>query len=98
MPHLRNRHVLPVLLKKVSFSPSVCIQGVRQSGKSFLVRDLLPQKRKGVIYTSFDQRQTRTFAEDNPGVFLEQHADASTLVIDEAQKVPFIFDEVKYAI
>ena len=46
MPHLRNRLVLPKLLKLLKFFPVVAIQGARQTGKSFLAREILSKESK----------------------------------------------------
>jgi predicted AAA+ superfamily ATPase len=98
MPHARERHVLPLLVKRLSFSPVVALQGARQVGKSFLVRELLKRGRPSLVYQTFDQASVRAFAASNPETFLSQYEDASPLVVDEAQKVPAIFDAVKYEV
>jgi predicted AAA+ superfamily ATPase len=98
MPHPRIRHATPLLLKKLKFSPVVAIQGARQTGKSFLVRELLSKSLPGLEYVSLDRRVDREFAASNPETFLERFPDASPLVIDEAQKSPAIFDALKYSV
>jgi predicted AAA+ superfamily ATPase len=95
MNHIRHRYLLPLLLKKLKFSPVVLIQGARQTGKSFLVRSLLPEKHKNAIYKSLDLNSTRQFAERNPDTFVRDLEPNQTLIIDEAQKVPALFDSVK---
>ncbi|QQR79703.1 MAG: ATP-binding protein [Deltaproteobacteria bacterium] len=98
MPHSRKRHVLNLLLKKLSFSPIVSIQGPRQSGKSFLVRELLPKslsKKSESKYMSFDAQAIKDFASTNPDTFLEQQNRFSPVILDEAQKVSGIFDAIK---
>lgn len=98
MPHSRKRHALASLLKKISFSPVVSIQGARQTGKSFLARDILPgslPKKRDPKYLSFDAQGTKDFALTNPDTFLEQFGDYAPVILDEAQKVPAIFDAVK---
>ena len=98
MPHSRKRHALVSLLKKLAFSPVVSLQGAMQTGKSFLVRDLLPgslPKKNDPKYLSFDAQGTKDFAATNPDTFLEQFKDYSPVILDEAQKVPSIFDAVK---
>ena len=98
MPHARKRHSLNLLLKKLAFSPVVSIQGARQTGKSFLARTILPDvlpEKSDPKYLSFDTQATRDFAITNPDTFLEQHANHAPVILDEAQKVPSIFDAVK---
>ncbi len=92
--HKRQRIILGNLIKKLSFAPVISLQGPRQSGKSFLVRHLLSEKVKNIKYLSLDNKETRTFAENNPRAFLEQGL-GQIFIIDEAQKSPDLFDEVK---
>lgn len=98
MPHARQRHAIPALKTKLKFSPIVAIQGARQVGKSFLVRELLNQDIPELTYITFDHQATRGFARTNPESFLSQYEKAAPLVIDEAQKVPEIFDALKYEV
>ncbi|MBU6374489.1 MAG: AAA family ATPase [Bdellovibrionales bacterium] len=98
MPHPRSRHAIPLLLKKLRFSPVVAIQGARQTGKSFLVRELLSEKLPYLEYVSLDRRVDREFAAKNPETFIERFPNASPLVIDEAQKAPALFDALKYSV
>lgn len=44
MSHKRTRDVSNILNKKLKFSLVVTIQGARQTGKSFLVRELLKKE------------------------------------------------------
>ncbi len=98
MPHPRQRHARALLLKKLKYAPVVALQGVRQCGKSFLVRELLTGAVPNLVYKSFDQASIRNMAELNAEVFLGQNADARPLVIDEAQRVPGIFEAVKFQV
>lgn len=98
MPHTRNRHGLKVVLKKLKFSRVVAIQGARQTGKSFLIRELLATELPLLVYQTFDKSMVRRFAKRNPDTFIEQFSEAFPLAIDEAQKVPDIFDAVKLSV
>lgn len=98
MPHLRERHALPLLLKKLSFSPVVTIQGVRQAGKSYLAREVLHPKIRKSCYATLDKKSDRDFANTNPETFLLQRREFSTIIIDEAQKAPDLFDAIKYEV
>ncbi len=95
MTHSRKRHILPLLLKKLSFNPVLAIQGARQTGKSYLVREMLRDERPGLKYVSFDDYGLQDLASSSPGLFLSQYEDAKPLAIDEAQKSPRIFDAIK---
>ena len=99
MPHIRNRYLSEIIKKRLSFFPVVGVQGARQVGKSSLIRDLLPDSISGLHYETFDQRSVYEFAQENPEAFIAAKTPSDgTLVIDEAQKVPQIFDAVKYSV
>ena len=72
--------------------PVVVIGGARQSGKSTLVRELLPDAR---AYFSLDDLDVRDQAERAPDDLLERGDD---LVLDEVQKVPELLAAVKRAV
>ena len=72
--------------------PVVAVTGPRQSGKTTLARAAFPQKR----YVSLDDRRMREIAAADPGDFLKAFPDGA--IIDEAQKVPALFDAVKLAV
>lgn len=98
MPHLRDRHAIKVVLKKLSFSPVVSIQGARQIGKSVLSRDLLSKKIPNIKYLTLDESSIKKFAKSNPDTLLESNGDYRPIIIDEAQKVPSIFDAIKLSV
>ena len=80
-----------IALKRLASQfPVIGITGPRQSGKSTLAKMAFPQKK----YISFDDKSIREIAKANPKDFLLAFPDGA--IIDEAQKVPEIFDAVKY--
>jgi predicted AAA+ superfamily ATPase len=92
--HVRKRYALELLLKKLKFSPVVLLQGARQTGKSFLVKNLLPDKIKK-NYKNLDLATLKDFASKNPDTFVREVDEDHVLIIDEAQKVPELFDSIK---
>lgn len=72
--------------------PVVVLTGARQTGKSTLVRDLLPDRRP---YYSLDDLDIRAQAERAPDELLER---AERLVLDEVQRVPDLLLAVKRAV
>lgn len=78
------------LLRLASQFPVIGITGPRQSGKSTLAQHTFPEKR----YVTFDDRNLRELAAANPIDFISAFPDGA--IIDEAQKVPEIFDAIKY--
>ena len=72
--------------------PVVVVTGARQTGKSTLVRDLLPGRRP---YYSLDDLDIRAQAERAPDELLGR---AQTMVLDEVQRVPDLLIAVKGAV
>lgn len=95
MPHARKRHVLDLILKKLTFTPAVAIQGPRQTGKSFLGREILPVHLSTAQYLTLDDKVLRVAAQDSPDDFLLRYPNARPLIIDEVQKSPDLFDALK---
>ena len=95
MPHNRERHILSLIIKRIKSSPVTTIHGARQTGKSFLVRELLKKNFPLLNYKTFDSTSEQRFARSNPETYLRTLQEARPLAIDEAQKVPEIFDAVK---
>ena len=81
-----NRVAKDTLLRLSSQFPIVGITGPRQSGKTTLACDTFPDKK----YVSFDDKSMKELAAGGPADFLMAFPDGA--VIDEAQKVPEIFD------
>lgn len=78
------------LLRLASQFPVIGITGPRQSGKTTLAKMTFPEKQ----YITFDDKNVRELAESNPRDFLLAFPNGA--IIDEAQKVPEIFNSVKY--
>ncbi len=95
MPHARNRHAIKLILKKLSFAPAVAIQGARQTGKSFIGREILPKNLNQAHYLSLDEKALRLAAQHSPDDFLLRYPGAIPLIIDEVQKSPDLFDALK---
>lgn len=80
-------------LKRISEQfPVVSITGPRQSGKTTLAKQEFPDKK----YVTFDDKNMRELAKSNPIDFLKAFPEGA--IIDEAQKVPDIFDAIKYVV
>lgn len=72
--------------------PVIAVTGPRQSGKTTLAKAVFPDKR----YVTFDDKNMRELAESNPADFVRAFPDGA--IFDEAQKVPQIFDAIKYVV
>lgn len=90
MPHQRSRFAENLLKKMATFWPIIGVLGLRQVGKSTLLRDRL----KLSNYFTFDDQDIKEEAEISPKAFLAR-CDGMPTVLDEVQKVPRIFDSLK---
>jgi len=88
MPHLRDRHLHPLIVKTLQFSPIVGVLGHRQVGKTTLCTIL------GKDYISFDRAELLDQGLHSPETLLRTH-QASPLVLDECQLVPPLFPALK---
>ena len=84
-----KRTAQDALLRLASQFPVVGVTGPRQSGKSTLTKAAFPDKK----YITFDDRNMRELASSNPSDFISAFSNGA--IIDEAQKVPEIFDALK---
>lgn len=87
MPHLRLRYLLKNIRRDLSWSPIISVLGMRQVGKTTLLRQL------GHSYLTLDDDDVlRRFEQ---GLWSEIESGLMPMVIDEAQKCPGLFDRVK---
>lgn len=98
MPHKRDRQVVQKLLKRLKFAPIVGLQGARQTGKSFIARDLLKQILPETRYFTLDQMSVAQACRESPETFLAQRNEHEVMMIDEAQKAPPLFDALKLVV
>jgi predicted AAA+ superfamily ATPase len=87
MPHLRDRTLENELKKDLTWSPIVSVLGMRQVGKSTLLRSL------GHSYLTLDDDAVLQKLER--GDWSEIESATTPVVIDEAQKSAGLFDRVK---
>jgi len=89
MKRLINRFQTDILSRHLRHFPVVAVIGARKTGKTTLVRDLLPGKR---AFISFDEPVNMMLAEQDAASLLKQ---AARVTIDEVQKVPALFPAIK---
>lgn len=89
---LIKRQAADTLLRYAAQFPVVGITGPRQSGKTTLAKMVFPDK----PYVSFDDTRFRELAASAPADFLLAFPEG--VIIDEAQKVPNIFDAIKLVV
>lgn len=83
---LISREIQGTILEMLEGYPIVALTGPRQSGKSTLLKHLLP----GYEYVSLEVPENRTFASEDPHSFLARYK--THIIIDEAQRVPHLFN------
>lgn len=91
MPHERNRHLHPLLMKMLRYSPIVGILGHRQVGKTTLI------SRVSTLYKTMDISRIRNAASLDPMTFLSSLNKHPT-AIDEVQQCPEIFPALKESV
>ncbi len=96
MPHQRPRHLLSLLDQRLKHFPIVGVLGARQTGKSTLIREILGRKR-ALKYITLDREEDRVEAVRSPSLFVQdlEATGQKTVVIDEIQKAPALFDTLK---
>jgi len=85
-----KRHLEEQVLKVSKDYPVVLVCGQRQVGKSTMLYHIKTEDRK---YITLDDAHARRLAEQDPALFLENYAPP--LLIDEIQRVPGLFLEIK---
>ena len=85
---------MPLLIDRLQSRKATLLTGSRQTGKTTLVRDLLPQASKfNIVYHNLDDPDERLRIAENPVARLD--SPDSLVVIDEIQKQPSLMDVVK---
>ena len=83
------RLAAPRILRLLQGFPVLTVTGPRQSGKTTLMRTLLPDK----PYVTLEAPAQREFARNRPAEYLRQFPQGA--VIDEAQNAPELFSELQ---
>ena len=84
-----EREITEVLKKAVATHPVVTVFGPRQSGKTTLVRHVLPDYN----YVNLENPRERKLATDDPEAFFSIHP--VPLIVDEVQRVPDILSWIQ---
>jgi uncharacterized protein len=86
------RHASARLQRLLKGFPVVTVTGPRQSGKTTLVRTLVPTH----PYVTLESPEQREFARRRPAEFLRQYPNGA--VIDEAQHAPELFSQIQVVV
>ena len=85
------RTIAQELTPMLSWFPVVSVTGPHQSGKSTLIKNMLPDYE----YVNLEDETTRISAIDDPVGFIRSHG--AKLIIDEAQHAPGLFSQIQVA-
>lgn len=91
-PVYLHREIEPVLAERLRSFPAVALTGPRQTGKSTLLRTLLPD----YTYVTLDDPFTRSQALDDPELLL--NTSGERVIIDEIQYAPSLLPYIKIRI
>lgn len=93
-----NRNLTKTLKERLKEDRGLALLGPRQTGKSYLLKKLIEDEKEGV-YLNFDDPLLREEVASDPLNYLRKHyVENRYLFIDEAAKVPPIFDAIKILI
>lgn len=87
-----ERDISSKLLRQISSRPTTLLTGARQTGKSSLLKKILPEAE----YVSLDRPALAAEAESNPHAFLTSFS--KKVIIDEIQYAPALFRALKVLI
>lgn len=90
MPHARKRFLQDWIADSLTWSPMVGVYGLRQVGKSTLVKDLVRQN--SGEYESLDRAAVLDASQQTPELFCKR---SKLLCLDEVQKAPWLFPVMK---
>ncbi|MBD9264586.1 MAG: AAA family ATPase [Bifidobacterium bifidum] len=85
------RTIAQELTPMLSWFPVVSVTGPRQSGKSTLIKNMLPDYE----YVNLEDETTLISAIDDPVGFIRSHG--AKLIIDEVQHAPGLFAQIQVA-
>ncbi len=86
-----KRNIKPKLLKALSTTPVVFLEGARQTGKTTLIREV--GREKNYSFTTFDDYTELALAKSDPPGYLSQIQKPT--ILDEVQRIPEIFLPIK---
>jgi predicted AAA+ superfamily ATPase len=96
MPRLLPRLLEGLMKETIKTRPLVYLNGMRQCGKSTLVKNL--SIGKDIQYITFDNPVSLSFAKNDPAGFIQQLPQDKLNIIDEVQLAPELFRYFKIAV
>ena len=93
-----KRDISDIILSRIGKDSLIVITGARQTGKTTLCENILP-KMLGVqaTYITFDDPDER-FRFQRAAISILESIETPLIVLDEVQKIPSLFDPLKYVV
>ena len=88
-PKYIRRELSAVIEEAYRYFSVITVTGPRQSGKTTLIRNLFPH----LPYYSLENLDVRSFAENDPVAFLNQHAEG--MILDEVHNAPNLLSYIQ---
>ena len=93
-----KRDVTDLLLAKIKKQQVIVLTGARQTGKTTLCEELLPQYLNlPFTYITFDDPDERLRFQ-TAGISILESITTPLVILDEVQKLPSLFDSLKYVV
>lgn len=84
-----QRDMTAAIQEAASYFSVITVTGPRQSGKTTMLRHLFPH----LVYYSLENLDVRSFAEQDPVAFLNQHEEG--MILDEVHNVPRLLSYIQ---
>lgn len=84
-----QRDMTAVIQEATRYFPVITVTGPRQSGKTTMLRHLFPH----LVYYSLENLDVRSFAEQDPVAFLNQHEEG--MILDEVHNAPNLLSYIQ---
>ena len=93
-----KRDILDSILSRIKQDRVIVITGARQTGKTTLCESLITESLNlPFTYISFDDPDERIRFQ-NAAITILESLDTPLVILDEVQKIPALFDPLKYVI
>ncbi|MCX5806178.1 MAG: ATP-binding protein [Proteobacteria bacterium] len=94
----KKRNISEILSLKTTKEQIIVLTGARQTGKTTLCEGILPrQLNMPYTYISFDDPDERLRFQ-NTGITILESIKTPLVILDEVQKIPVLFDQLKYVV
>ncbi|MCX8026791.1 MAG: ATP-binding protein [Thermodesulfovibrionales bacterium] len=93
-----KRNITDLIISRLSSERIIVVTGARQTGKTTLCEDIIPETLKiPCAYFTFDDPDERLRFK-TAAISILENINTTLVVLDEVQKIPEIFDPIKYVV